>query len=107
MHKAALLAGAALLCAVTADAQVPLDSDQTSGLQALTCAPVDVLAALARRDFGERRIGHGVSQTGQLVKLLASPDGATWSMLIVWPDGHACLLDAGEAWQIAAIGAPS
>lgn len=97
---------AALLCAVTADAQVPVDSDQTAGLQAVTCAPLDVLAGLARRDFDEQRIGQGVHQSGQLVELLASPDGATWSLLIVWPNRHACLLDVGESW-IATPGQPS
>lgn len=104
--KAIGAALAALLGAVAADAQVPLDSDTTSGLQAVTCAPLDVLAGLARRDFGERRIGQGVNQTGQVVELLASPDGATWSLLVVWPNRHACLLDAGESW-IATPGQPS
>ena len=105
--KATGTALAALLCAVTADAQVPLDSDTTGGLQTVTCGTREAMAAMAARGFGERRIGRGVNQTGQVVELLASPDGATWSLLIVWPEGHACLLDAGEAWQAAAIGTPS
>lgn len=44
-------------------------------------------------------------------ELLTTRDGKTWTMLMTRPDGTACVIAAGEAWdeipaQMAASGDP-
>ena len=49
----------------------------------------------------ERVIGKGLAGTqGRgLLELLASPDGKTFSVLLVLPDGQACIIAAGQDWE--------
>lgn len=61
------------------------------------CYPRDELLALLAERYGERPVGAGVS-SGHLVELLTRPDGASWTILIIRPDGTACPAAAGEGW---------
>ncbi len=62
------------------------------------CAPrAEALAHLAKQ-YRERRIAVGVSDGGGLVEVLASPDGATWTILVTAPNGISCVAAAGEGW---------
>src|SRR5215470_11820286 len=69
------------------------------------CYPRDaILAHLAER-YGERPAGIGVAG-GQLVELLTRPDGASWTILVLRPDGPACPVAAGEDWKAVSETAP-
>jgi hypothetical protein len=48
--------------------------------------------------YAEVTIGAGVTSSGRLVELLASPDGATWTIIIT-NQGVSCLVGAGEGWR--------
>lgn len=61
------------------------------------CYPRDELLALLAERYGERPAGAGIAG-GNLVELLTRPDGASWTILIVRPDGTACPAAAGEGW---------
>ncbi len=58
----------------------------------------EMVARLAE-SYGELPRAAGVTANGSLLELLASPDGATWSILITGPRGRSCLVSAGEAWR--------
>lgn len=58
----------------------------------------DLLKHLASR-FSEAPVASGVTENGGMVEVLASNDGATWTLLVTVPGGLTCLLAAGEGWE--------
>lgn len=69
---------------------------------AATCFPRDAIIRHLSERYGERPIATGVARD-HLVLLLARPDGASWTILLV-PAGSgggdlACPLTAGEGWR--------
>jgi len=69
----------------------------TPASAASPCYPRDAIHAHLAERYGERPIGIGVT-AGQLVELLTRPDGASWTILVIRPDGLACPVAAGEDW---------
>ncbi len=69
------------------------------------CYPRDALHAHLAERYGERPAGIGVA-AGQLVELLTRPDGASWTILVIRPDGLACPVAAGEDWTDVSGPAP-
>ena len=61
------------------------------------CYLRDAIHAHLAERYGERPVGVGVT-AGQLVELLTRPDGASWTILVIRPDGLACPVAAGEGW---------
>lgn len=57
-----------------------------------------VLEQLADR-YGEQVIASGVNDAGALLEILATPDGATWTVIVTAPGGPTCLVSAGEGWR--------
>src|SRR5215510_3524875 len=90
---------AALLLFVAALAPAP------SASAASPCYPRDAIHAHLAQRYGERPAGIGVA-AGQLVELLTGPDGASWTILVVRPDGLACPVAAGENWKAVREPAP-
>jgi hypothetical protein len=64
------------------------------------CASRDRLLEQLDRGYQEQRIAVGLSNRGVVIEILASADGASWSLLVTHPGGHSCLLDAGQGWQM-------
>jgi hypothetical protein len=70
------------------------------------CGPrADVVGELEQR-YREAPVAVGLAGNGTLVEVLASPDGATWTILQTAPSGLACLVAAGESWQTRAAARP-
>ncbi len=69
------------------------------------CYPRDAIHAHLAERYGERPAGIGVT-AGQLVELLVRPDGASWTILVIRPDGLACPVAAGEDWTDVSEPAP-
>lgn len=64
-----------------------------------SCARRDrMLAALGRR-WGERLVSSAITGAGALLEVLATPDGATWSIIVTVPDGPTCLVSYGTDWR--------
>lgn len=49
--------------------------------------------------YKESPVGIGLAQPGQVLELFASQAGS-WSMVMTMPDGKACLIAAGENWEM-------
>ncbi|MFQ6017937.1 MAG: hypothetical protein ACE5KF_07050 [Kiloniellaceae bacterium] len=53
---------------------------------------------LAER-YGEAPIAAGVTARGALLEVLATEDGATWTIIVTTPQGLSCVRAAGEGWR--------
>lgn len=62
-----------------------------------------ITTELENRDRQEMR-GRGLSATGRAVVLFADGDMATWSVVVVTPNGEACVADQGTDLEL--LGAP-
>lgn len=60
----------------------------------------DMLRTLRQR-FGETPVGRGMTDRGAVIELLVGPDG-TWTLLLTFPTGRACMLASGDLWEPAA-----
>ena len=58
----------------------------------------DILSRLAEA-FQEAPVSRGLAANGTVLEVLASPDGATWTVLLTHPNGVSCMTANGEGWQ--------
>lgn len=58
----------------------------------------DVIAELGKK-YKEAPVAIGLASNGNLLEVLTSADGATWTIIQTSPAGIACLVAAGEGWQ--------
>ncbi len=88
--KLMLIAGALLLAATPALAQ-----------QRPRCGPrADVLKQLSST-YREAPVAVGIGSNGRLLEVVASVDGATWTVLVTSTDGISCMMMSGETWELA------
>ena len=72
-----------------------------------SCAPYDQVAAKLAAEFHETRVQQGIVGEGRaLLAIFASPNGETWTAVMVRPDGLACMAAAGQDWQTRSDPAP-
>jgi hypothetical protein len=69
-----------------------------AGAQTLSCAPVDQVVEVLANQYGEELVGDGVAPNGARLLVFARPDGASWTVLGLLPDGKACPVAAGTQW---------
>lgn len=77
----------------------------------MVCAEREALLSSLLKEYKEAPRELGLANNGSVVELLTTRDGKTWTMLMTRPDGTACVIAAGEAWdsipaQLAASGEP-
>ena len=71
------------------------------------CAPFDQVEAQLAAEFHETRVQQGIVGEGRaLLAIFASPNGETWTAVMVRPDGLACMAAAGQDWQTRSDPAP-
>ncbi len=64
------------------------------------CAPYGQVEAMLAAEFQETRVQQGIVGEGEaMLAIFASPNGGTWSAVMVRPDGLACMAAAGTDWQ--------
>lgn len=68
------------------------------------CAPHDTMAEVLGQRYGEGRVAValGTAPSGSGTVLLewwANPETGTWSMTMMVPDGPACMVAYGTAWE--------
>jgi hypothetical protein len=61
-------------------------------------ARTDVVTKLASK-YHEQPSSAALTNDGQLLEVLKSKDGTTWSIIITTPEGVSCLVAAGGSWQ--------
>jgi hypothetical protein len=63
------------------------------------CAERESLLANLAREYREAPSALGVTNTGNIIELLRTNDGKTWTLLSTRPDGTSCVVAAGESWE--------
>jgi hypothetical protein len=58
----------------------------------------DVIAELGKK-YKEAPVAIGLASNGNLLEVLTSTDGSTWTIIQTAPTGIACMVAAGEGWQ--------
>ncbi|MBJ6126109.1 hypothetical protein [Microvirga splendida] len=86
------LAPLAALAALAAAAASPASAQSA-------CGPREQLAKLLSDRYKEDPVGMGLSQPGQVLEVFASSNGS-WTMVMTMPDGKACMIAAGENWEM-------
>jgi hypothetical protein len=72
------------------------------------CAPLDRVEAMLAAEFRESRVQQGIVGDGNSMLLIyASPNGETWSAVVVRSDGVGCLASAGSDWTARHDPAPA
>ena len=51
--------------------------------------------------YNEAPVSMGLASDGSLLQVLASPDGETWTVLLIRPPGIACIMAVGVNWNAA------
>lgn len=62
------------------------------------CDAYERVTTLLADQYGEALMGGGIAGASALMQLWAHPDGSTWSIVLVLPDGQACLMASGKDW---------
>ncbi len=89
------LAAAVGLSAEPATAQAPPQAGGTP-----PCKPWRELAEELGRRYAERPVAFGLQSNGSLLQVFASEATGTWTLVTMHPSGTACLIGAGESWEI-------
>ncbi len=65
------------------------------------CGPRAMMLEWLAANFRETPVALGVTGGGDLVEVMASQDGQTWTIVVTSARGRTCLLAAGEGWRVA------
>ncbi len=66
--------------------------------QRMLCGNRDTIHERLAQKYDEAPVIRALSGTGNLVEMLASPDG-TWTMIVTRPGGPSCVVSTGDMWQ--------
>ena len=69
------------------------------GMARSVCGDRTEIIAVLERLYGETPTALGLARNGMAVELLSSHAG-TWTILFTEPDGSACVIEYGQAWQV-------
>jgi hypothetical protein len=73
--------------------------------QTLQCGDRDTVLAAMLANHNESPAFRALLENGHAIEVLTTPDGSTWTMHIVTPDGGtACLVGTGKAWTVVPKG---
>ncbi len=71
----------------------------TPTMAQMACDKPAAVANHLKRKYQEAPVALGLSNDGGLVELFTTRNGETWTLMITYPWGLACLLQAGENWE--------
>ena len=71
-------------------------------LAARHCDLRTTIVTYLARSFNEVVVHRGIAHNGTVIEVLASPEGATWTILVNHPTGVACVVASGLLWAPAA-----
>lgn len=98
--RPARLGGAAFAAASAAALAVAMVTASTTpaAAQSPQCAAREAVVDRLATKFDEHPVSIGVTATGSLLEVLASPEG-TWTIIVTVPGGPTCLVSSGEGWH--------
>ncbi|WP_142850637.1 hypothetical protein [Telmatospirillum sp. J64-1] len=69
--------------------------------QQQVCADRKLILESLADEYAEAPTSIGVTNAGNMVEVLTTSDGMTWTILMTMPDGTSCVMAAGEDWMEA------
>lgn len=75
---------------------------QPAAAQPSTCGAREAVLERLSSRYEEQPVSLGVTATGSLLEILASPSG-TWTIIVTIPNGPTCLVSSGEGWRSAPV----
>lgn len=87
------------LASTTAMAGPALAQDSLAPDGSHVCAERKIITDSLAKDYSESPMAQGVSDTGNVVEVLTTKDGNTWTILLTMPDGTSCVLATGQSWE--------
>lgn len=72
----------------------------TPAASAASCGPRDIVAGRLAAEYKEHRRAVGAMRD-RMVEVFVAASGS-WSVLMTAPDGTACMVASGEAWEFLA-----
>jgi hypothetical protein len=70
------------------------------------CMGYPDLAAALTSEFSESVAGRGLSN-GNIAEIWVNPNTGTWTLVVVTPNGIACIAGHGTNWETYSTGQPS
>ena len=70
----------------------------TPAFAQMVCGPRPSILSNLARIYAEEPVAIGLAANGEVVELLSSESGS-WTILATRPNGVACILLGGEAWE--------
>ena len=67
--------------------------------QPLSCTDRTEFVHHLAKTYGEKRVGIGLADNGNLVEILSSISGQSWTLIMTTPDGVSCRIAAGNDWE--------
>jgi len=104
MKKIIALAGALALMAGSA---IVLGGTVAQAQAQMPCAPYKEVVDGLKRNHDELPAGLGDAGDGMALLLFRTPSGSTWTLVIVRPDGVACMVADGQSWSDIVVGDPA
>ena len=84
-----------------------LAANAPPGLANTACAAQEVIQDKLRSVYAETRIGRGLQSPVSLIEVWRSKDNGNWTIVMLRPDGTACIVASGFAWTDEPLGAES
>lgn len=69
------------------------------GQPARQCGPRDDVVSVLSERYGETRRSIGIGSNNRMMEVYASEETGTWTILVTFTDGTACLMAAGRAFE--------
>ena len=64
----------------------------------MVCGERSVMVAVLASNYGEVPVSMGLASNGAVIEVFAAPAG-TWTIVMIRPNGLACVVAAGEGWE--------
>ncbi len=74
------------------------------GMARSVCGEREEIVSILEDQFGETPVALALEKSGMAVEILKSKAG-TWTLLFSQPDGRACVIEYGQAWQSIEVAA--
>jgi hypothetical protein len=97
-----IAASAAIPAAVLSLAAAMTLLGQPAAAEPSTCGAREAVLERLSARYDEQPVSLGVTATGSLLEVLASPSGS-WTIIVTIPNGPTCLVSSGEGWRSAPV----
>ncbi len=75
-------------------------------VSAQNCAPREDVIKRLTKSYGETRRGIGIARRGAVMKVFASDQTGSWTIVVTLPEGVTCLIASGQSYETLAEALP-